>query len=49
MLFENFKEKKIKIPFVGTCPKLLCCQKRQFGPLGVTDPLPSENNFDGPI
>jgi len=31
----KFQRKKIKTPFVGTCPKLLCCQKTQFSPLGV--------------
>jgi len=29
------KEKKIKTPFVVSCPKLLCCQKMQFSALGV--------------
>jgi len=32
---ENFKEKKIKIPFVMSCQKLQCCQKTHFSALGV--------------
>jgi len=35
MLCENFNEKKIKTLFVVSCPKLLCCQRKYFGPLGV--------------
>jgi len=30
MLCENFEEKK-KL-FVLSCPKLICCPERQFGP-----------------
>jgi len=31
----KFQIKKIKTPFVMSCPKFLCCQKMQLGPLGV--------------
>jgi len=31
----NFQRKKVKTPFAVSCPKSLCCQKTQFGPLGV--------------
>jgi len=34
MLSENLKEKKIT-PFIVSYPKLLNCQKTQFGPIGV--------------
>jgi hypothetical protein len=33
----KFQRKKIKIPFVVSCPKSLCCQKMPFGPLGVKE------------
>jgi len=31
----EISNKKIKTPFVMSCPKSLCCQKMHFGPLGV--------------
>jgi len=39
MSCKYFKEKKLKTPFVVSCPKLLCCHETQLGLLGVDKPL----------
>jgi len=34
-LVKKIWPQKVKFPLTSTCPKMLCCQNKQVGPLGV--------------